>query len=291
VWKDPRNMNKKSLSALSNHIRQRQDEFGASEGFRFKAFWNGEEMVEAEYGLRSDDDQAAARSQRQKLNRKERRAKAKGKQTAAQGKNTAASSSGILGFNQTVASSSGNLGFNQLPSTGEIIADPPSSPAIPLSHDHVNDPPAALRPAIFIPQIDPILMGEATETPAGTKNGAGQGRHVGEIEMQLLKANGYPTSIPINGPNEGPPRYYIPPHAENLLNMIQTRTESDPTSQNNPHIGSEGNPKLSNNIKPSRKRKNPSKDPAVPLRRSNRGQDDEQIRTRAQRSRGKPRKF
>lgn len=77
------------------------------------------------------------------------------------------------------------------------------------------------------PEIDSILLGENTLTTLNTEHentelGNNTGREIDENAMQLLKANGYLITIPCNGPNDGPPRYYISAEVTNLLKKITT---------------------------------------------------------------------
>ena len=54
--------------------------------------------------------------------------------------------------------------------------------------------------------------------------------------MQKLIANGHPHTIPINGPNDGPPRYYIPAVASLTTNPItELDMIPDPGPREKPH--------------------------------------------------------
>jgi hypothetical protein len=93
-------------------------------------------------------------------------------------------------------------------------------PTYPTPDDVVTSNP-------YVPQIDPQLLGEAgtnTVTPRTTETNC-EGRYVDDAEMQILLANGHPLTIPINGPNDGPPRYFISA-AANII--TRPTTESDP---------------------------------------------------------------
>lgn len=74
VWKDPRNLTKNTILHFCDHIRTRQDELGPNEGFRFHAYFDGEDIVRADYGLREDDRRAAARTKKQQAARSDIRA-------------------------------------------------------------------------------------------------------------------------------------------------------------------------------------------------------------------------
>ena len=69
-WKDPHNMSKDNIISLCNHIRHRQNEHGADDIFRFHAYYNGKEMVAAEYGREVNVEIAAERARKQKASRK-----------------------------------------------------------------------------------------------------------------------------------------------------------------------------------------------------------------------------
>ena len=69
-WKDPHNMSKDNIIALCNHIRHRQNQCVADDIFRFHAYFNGEEMVAAEYGRQVDMEIAAVRATKQKAARR-----------------------------------------------------------------------------------------------------------------------------------------------------------------------------------------------------------------------------
>lgn len=43
---------------------------------------------------------------------------------------------------------------------------------------------------------------------------------IDQSQMSRLISHGYPTSIPINGPNEGPPQYQVPVEALGLLSVL-----------------------------------------------------------------------
>ena len=69
-WKDPHNMSKDNIISLCNHIRHRQSEHVADDIFRFRAYYNGKEMVAAEYGREVNVEIAVDRARKQKASRK-----------------------------------------------------------------------------------------------------------------------------------------------------------------------------------------------------------------------------
>ena len=63
-------MTKAAVLDLCNHIRERQEELGAEEGFRFRAYFDGDSMVPSIYGHRTEDNKAAERAAKQKATRR-----------------------------------------------------------------------------------------------------------------------------------------------------------------------------------------------------------------------------
>ena len=171
VWKDPRNLTKNDIRQLCDHIRSRQDEFGADEGLRFHAYFDGNGMVRAQYGTRDDERKAAARANKQKTNRLNKRADEQRK-------------------------------------------------------DENNQ------------QIDPALLTSQNTTPGthiihpSSINDAGG--YIGEADMQILIANGFSSMIPINGPNDGLPRYFVSAAALNKLkDLAAAQADSSSNEENN----------------------------------------------------------
>lgn len=84
--------------------------------------------------------------------------------------------------------------------------------------------PIGTSTAVFDPQIDPaLLVGNGLSTITSivdTDHHQDIGTFIGENEMQLLISNGYPSTIPINGPGDGLPRYYVPTAAVDELKRI-----------------------------------------------------------------------
>ena len=171
-------MTKDSLIELCNHICERQDKYGPEEGFRFKSYFDGKEMVEAEYGTREDEKRTAARSNKKQKERKGKQKKSK---------------KGSEKINNALA--------------------------YPVLNDQQGN---VMTSNQYEPQIDPLLLGDVgtyRETPK--ENGTNcEGRYIDDAEMQKLIANGHPHTIPINGPNDGLPRYYIPAAASLTTNPI-----------------------------------------------------------------------
>lgn len=170
VWKDPRNLTKKAIMQICDHIRTRQDKFGSMEGLRFHAYFDGDNIVQADYGINDADKRAAARLKKQQKARSAKRAaQRKGKQKA------------------TTTPSASNS------------------------------------------QIDPALLNEEASNAHNTTPD-NSGGFIGESDMQLLINNGYPSTLPANGPNDGLPQYYITSDGLSLLKRLtedQGLEESD----------------------------------------------------------------
>jgi len=180
VWKDPRNMSKETILELCNHIRQRQDQYGAEEGFRFLSYYNGKEIVEAEYGRNAEEERAAAKSTKQKKKRKESERNQKSK---------------------TIRKANKRLPQSTLP-------------------------------------------GEVSDNDVGG--------YVDDIAMQKLIAQGYSNTIPVNGPDDGPPRYYVPAAALKLLsgnNSVESHSNSKELSRDHKVPSEVSNDESGRNIK------------------------------------------
>ena len=70
-------MSKDNIISLCNHIRHRQNEHVADDIFYFHAYYNGKEMVAAEYGREVNVEVAAERARKQKASRKAAKIKSK----------------------------------------------------------------------------------------------------------------------------------------------------------------------------------------------------------------------
>lgn len=207
-------MTKDNIVELCNHIHKRQNDYGADEVFRFHAYFNGKQMVEAEYDRQVDDERAKLRASKQKAARKD---KGKAQQQTP--------------INETIHDPRPPF---TVPRTGNI-----TPLTVPRNGNITN------LPQTTIPnnQIDPALLGEGESTyisgPGMVGSSNNRGQIIEENEMQMLIANGYPNTIPINGPNDGPPRYYVPVAALDQIKKItaarldQQNTDNTPGSDTN----------------------------------------------------------
>ena len=135
----------------------------------------------------------------------------------------------------------------------------------------------------FEPQIDPALLENNDTTIAQnpvTNDGQqpqDSGGYIDDTEMQVLIANGFPNAIPVNGPQDGPPRYLVTAAAIQFLS-----NQAGNISTVNNALENIENSSTKKKNKSSRKRK--SIEVAVP-RRSGRVREndkDQQRQTRSQ---------
>lgn len=197
IFKDPRNMTKSDIIQFCEHVKQRQEEHGVEEAFRFLKYWNGKEMIAVAYGTSASDERAAERA------RKQREARAGGKRSnKKKGKRAAA---------------------NQ----AEVDLQAPANQATVAAADPSQVSPQRLtQDPADIMQIDPILLavtGHGDNDPSSSTAAmrapelSAEGMIINEEDMQLLRPLGYGGVLPVNGPNEGPPVYHIPAAAVNVL--------------------------------------------------------------------------
>lgn len=252
-------MTKDNILALCNHIRQRQNDFGSAEGFRFKSYFHEKRMVDAEYGRQADEEVAAARAKKQRESRKQ---KNKERQ------------------------------MNKVLNEKEAETRTQSGPTENLTLTESRTSPAA-----FDPQIDPSLqqmsrhvehMPDQEELPDPQGGG-----HIDFNSMRLLIGSEYENTIPVNGPNDGPPSYFVSAAALQFLSQLNA-TQSGVGSEIG-HMEPEG-PLNEPTEKVGGNGKRRNEDVVEQPRRSNRinkkpadGQTP-QISTRSQNKRGKGRK-
>lgn len=190
IFKDPRNMLKQHIVDFCDNIRRRQIQYGTQEAFRFRKYYDGRGMSNAEYGRRADHDKAATLAAKQR----ERRAamsKSKG-------------SSKKKGKNVRVAAAAA-----ESTNSGEVLNQNQAERA----DDFSNIDPSLLP----LPSPPSILLGHGIPSPRSTPPEPERYVMVGFSEMERLKRHGY-TGIPaINGPNQGPPMYSIPATVRRLL--------------------------------------------------------------------------
>jgi hypothetical protein len=209
VWKDPRNLTKDAIIELCNHIRRRQDEYGPESGFRFASYFDGKNIIEADYSTRADEKMAAVRAKQQKKKRKEKR----GKQPN-------------IDISRSV----------DISRSREAAPAPAAAMAM--------DAGACQTSTTYIPQIDPSLLAEDRNSNTNSPQPAiidqspnhSRGGYVDDIGMQILLENGYSNTLPVNGPMDGPPQYYVSADALDTLKRITDCREVQDKNQRLPEV-------------------------------------------------------
>lgn len=218
-FKDPRNMTKGSIVELCNHIRGRQEENGVRDAFRFRKYYNGKEVITTAYGIDKGQETAAARAMKQKHTRDIAGKKKKGK--SKKGK------ADEMGTNTLVANLPTHSDVQQTPHVHTAGPAPPDGD--PLTHPNHSDT-VTHQTNIVLDQstIDPALLAN-TEVSRSSIPAADNPRldnstlSVNDSQMQILIKSGcYSSLLPINGPNEGPPRYCVPAAAQQILDKHKT---------------------------------------------------------------------
>lgn len=173
-----------------------------SEAFRFRRYQHGKETVTADYGVRVDEQQDAAKAMRTRNARQAGATKkSKGKQKAAAEGATHQPNSYPTPRPTPVPNVAGS-------STQTLGGNNASGP-------HVN----------FV--IDPSLLDEESRPsgdPTNANDAGPQGTPknilINERQMQYLHEVGYPPSLPVNGPNDGLPMYAVPASASSILDRV-----------------------------------------------------------------------
>lgn len=200
-FEDPRNIKKDIIIKFCCHVRERQEKHGVSEAFRFLRYQNGKERAPAEYGVRAEEERAAVKAQKQKqirearvIAQKDRAANKRGKQKGPN-RNSTPEPCGTHG-----------------PGTGVIDGNPVMviDPALLLTGDDSPNPINGTRVGhAMVPGVMPEMV------------------LIGANEMQKLHSTGYPSTIPVNGPGDGPPMYAVPASAQRILDEVRTQTQTE----------------------------------------------------------------
>lgn len=112
-----------------------------------------------------------------------------------------------------------------------------TQPVFAAAEHSYQSPPDVLAPSDPHLQIDPALLSNhSINLNHGRDPIANQPD--GDIlvslhEMHRLTSHGFPSSIPINGPNDGPPMYSVPAMAQGLLDS-RNDTENQPHDPESP---------------------------------------------------------
>ena len=177
---DPRNMRKEDIQSFFGHIKQRQDQYGAENAFRFrKALGRDQEHLEINYPdpvpLHHDHGQQSPR----KLPKKRGKGKAKGP-TLTPGTMPSGISAPDTPAPNTPA-----------PDTPAPDTPAPDTPAPGTSAPHISAPGTSAQPSTPAEFDVPMTI-------------------IGQAAMMTLVAKGHPPVLPLNGPNDGDPQYAVP---------------------------------------------------------------------------------
>lgn len=174
--KDPRNMTKAHLLAVTEHINARDDKYGTHDAFQFKKYYDGTKLVPAENrdldGQNNvDEERATARAEKARAASKARKARTQ-KAKVSKGKQR----------------------------------EGPQAPQ-PLNPGEQS---RRLQPS----NIDPRLLAADTRRPGDTDRDfdsepEGPTRQIGSVEMEVLLKLGHPPVVPMNGPNDRLPQYQV----------------------------------------------------------------------------------
>ena len=224
IFKDPHNMTKGNIISFCAHIWDRQEAHGAKDAFQFRQYHDGTDLVATEYGRRADLERAAERAAKQKSTRagmagvkKERKAPGKGNKKA----KATDSLAGLISLDDNL-----HAVIDKVPADG-----PPAQGGDNGRVSTAQVPDSTLM-------IDPCLL-QSNSAPVETRPIDGhtccdESIIIDGTLMQALIRHGYPPSLPINGPNEGPPAYRVPgeamkvlPNADNIRGFVQTNPVPD----------------------------------------------------------------
>jgi hypothetical protein len=212
--KDPRNMVKSEIVRFCQHVRSRQDEHGVTAAFRFTQYYNGKDLVAVEYGRRADDAPPAATNMK---HRKGRHDIKKGKVTDTRPINHKKQAAPTA-----LSPPTDRADLSQCPDV--------SGPFQPIQN---SQPPSIIDPALLLDPGINITRGPNTTACEPNANVVVDGH-----QMDILANHGYIKSIPINGPNDGPPMYLVPAAATlHLRQSVETATLEPPSN----HPGDMGN--------------------------------------------------
>lgn len=211
--KDPRNMTKGQILTFLAHVDEREKRYGLQDGFRFHCYYNGTDMVPAEYPINVDEaaEQAAGvKAQKARASKKSRKGKEKGKE-----KEVAPPNQSDTQSRQTYAG-----GHN----------------TITAGHNSRHSDAAGI---ISDSNIDPSLLAAGPVPPQSSDDeDAPQSstRRIGDAEMAVLVKLGHPPVVPINGPQDGLPQYEVTSAAYQLYvsKLLSQRNEDVPKTRGRP---------------------------------------------------------
>jgi len=204
--KDPRNMTKGQILTFLAHVDEREKRYGLQDGFRFHCYYNGTDMVPAEYPINVDEaaeHAAGVKAKKARASKKSRKGKEKGKE-----KEVAPPNQSDTQSRQTYA---GGHNTHQ-PDAAGIISDS---------------------------NIDPSLLAAGPVPPQSSDDEdalQSSTRRIGDAEMAVLVKLGHPPVVPINGPQDGLPQYEVTSTAYQLYvsKLRSQRNEDVPKTRGRP---------------------------------------------------------
>ena len=180
--KDPQNMQMKDIKTFLSHIQARETVHGTKGAFRFKRYWHQTELRDAAYAA-----EASPSSQGPPIP----------SAGAAQPMPMEPQGSGPSGTCNRSAEAVTDYGRSNIQAASAMpIAEPEVQAAGPNSR-------AALRAASSRQNHKP-------HNAAPIVQAANAPIVIDQAEMSRLMTLGIPTSVPINGPYDGQPMYYLP---------------------------------------------------------------------------------
>jgi hypothetical protein len=187
-----------------NHIRSRQEQYGPDEGFKFHSYLNRKDVVEAQYGRNGNTEKAAERNKKQQMTRKKKREDiAKGKKKGKKSVGLAAGLAAGLAQSMGAVAAEDTAATEDTAANGRTAANGNTTAIEGTAGDDFQ--------TTFELQIDPALLGDEgsalVQIPVAndTQQHHESGGYIDDIGMRVLIANGFPNSIPVNGPQDGPP--------------------------------------------------------------------------------------
>ena len=208
-------MSKDNILAFCKHVQQRQEEHGVQDAFCFLKYYSGKEMIPAVYGTHEDEERAAAKAVRQRAARAAakqfKEAKTRSVTEQQQDNNHNDPDNHLIPFQDrstpNMSSAINKTGYQHAIDPCLLMSDYGSA-------NRGNRVPDG-RP---VPQSD----GREESLSDGRQFGDGPGPSsiiVSDSDMQILINCGFATQapIPINGPDDGPPKYQVDASAQAVL--------------------------------------------------------------------------
>ena len=171
--KDPQNMQMKDIKAFLSHIQARETAHGTTGAFRFKRYWHQTELRDAVYAAEASPSRPIP------------------------------SAGAAHPMPMEPQGSGQGATCNRLADTVDIEAALATPIAEPEIQAEGRNPRSALQAASSRQNPKP-------HTAAPIFQEGNSPIVIDQVEMSRLMTLGIPTSVPINGPHDGQPMYYLP---------------------------------------------------------------------------------